>query len=89
MPPPETGLADAIRVAFGRANTVAFGIGTAGFAPWEHQDLARALSETRAGGQVLPVFLPSAPDGLKVPPALAPATWSDLRSPFKQPGWTG
>jgi hypothetical protein len=82
----KTELTDGISAALGRSKRVAFGVGAAGFALWELQDLARALSGTRAGAQVVPVFLPSAPDGLKSPPSLATTIWTDLRSPFNSTG---
>jgi hypothetical protein len=69
-------LEDAIR----GSKSVAVFLGASGIGPWVNEEMRAALElAVRDKRPVIPVLLPEAPDGVKVPMFLGNRTWVDLR----------
>ena len=74
--PWQDGLEEAIQVS----RSVAVFLGGSGIGPWANEEMRAALVlAVQDKRPVIPVLLPEAPDGVKVPMFLGNRTWVDLR----------
>jgi tetratricopeptide (TPR) repeat protein len=74
--PWQEGLEEAIQVS----RSVAVFLGGSGIGPWAQEEMRAALQQAVQDKRpVIPVLLPEAPDGVKVPMFLGNRTWVDLR----------
>ncbi|MBF0476800.1 MAG: DUF1566 domain-containing protein [Deltaproteobacteria bacterium] len=71
----------------GHVRTAAVLVGPDGVGPWQNMELRVFLDEfVRCGLPVIPVLLPEAPSGLKLPVFLRSFTWVDLRPSLSDNG---
>ncbi|HBL30719.1 MAG TPA: transcriptional regulator [Acidobacteria bacterium] len=69
-----------LEVAIQVSRSCAVFVGESGIGPWENEEMAAALGlAVQDKRPVIPVLLPGAPDGVKLPLFLANRTWVDLR----------
>ncbi|MBF0550288.1 MAG: toll/interleukin-1 receptor domain-containing protein [Deltaproteobacteria bacterium] len=69
----------------GHVRTAAVLVGPDGFGPWQNMELRVFLDEfVRCDLPVIPVLLPEAPSGIRLPLFLRGFTWVDLRKGFSE-----
>jgi tetratricopeptide (TPR) repeat protein len=77
----------ALEKAIQTAGTVAVLVGESGMGPWEQPEYEGSLTEFVGRGlPVIPVLLPGAPAGIKLPLFLKGFTWVDLRNGLTEEG---
>jgi tetratricopeptide (TPR) repeat protein len=83
---------DALEDIIATCKSAAVCVGTSGIGPWQEPEmtalLRRFTNEKNSGNvvPVIPVLLPGAPEGLKLPLFLEAYTWVDLRAGLKKEG---